>query len=880
MSQFFISCKESKIENNRSFYGCFNIGPFEPSQSITIANALRRTLLSELYGLSIISVEMEGVTHEYSNLNGVKDSILDILLNLKDIVLKKTINTVNIKPQIGYLKIRGPGVIRAAHLKLPPFIQSVDPDQYIATLTHDGFLNMKFIIQYSNKWLSNQNFQSNNQISTPTPFPLGHRNELGKTKDFFNKDELKKKENLSDCTSEFYLHLKKRRLILKKLKQIGLRNSNLYINIFSKFIYKQSKKITIDFLYHKSYDLNKKKNHAINKISTNLVSQNLKKSTLNSPWTSYLQVPALRLLKIKSLYGALPPCPSRSLTPPWGGVPPKGSGDAHTESYLEKVEFPEIQKKRKILQAINSLVKKHSNRYLALNLRNNRILNNPNKIILKEYSTLFSKSLPSLAMRGAGDGGASIDIGNNRKKKNFQENNTFISKKKKQFGSINKLPNFFNSSPLTIDSIFNPVTKVNYIIEVNDFKISQDQFSKSNETSELLELLNVSKIETKLVDFTNNFFDASTDHVGSDPAGNEKIPPIDPSQKRRDGRERGGYPFPLGSKGGQMQNYSNNVSNTTTIPVLQNSNFVENILEIKHEINFIKKDIPKHNIIFEIWTNGSIHPRDAIYQGFKNLVRIFSKLNKINAFMINSLTLNSLENNTLNNKEIKKKFFLKKIKQNEIASTISNPLMLSTEMSSFSTLNDVSYLSTYMTPKLKNFYFNKNKWALQLEGSGLQAVPSNPLPFRGDPPPTPPFGKGDKWEAPISQSSGSESDQTIINSELKDNQETNFMSNNKDPISSNISMLYKQKSESIDYSFRETTGDGGELEVAKLSQFNMKQDIGILNLSLRSFSILKRLNINTIKELKLLFSNNNSLNFQKLGKICLEEIEQSLRKLE
>ena len=56
MSQFFISCKESKIENNRSFYGCFHLGPFEPSQSITIANALRRTLLSELYGLSIISV--------------------------------------------------------------------------------------------------------------------------------------------------------------------------------------------------------------------------------------------------------------------------------------------------------------------------------------------------------------------------------------------------------------------------------------------------------------------------------------------------------------------------------------------------------------------------------------------------------------------------------------------------------------------------------------------------------------------------------------------------------------------------------------------------------------------------------------------------------
>jgi DNA-directed RNA polymerase alpha subunit len=56
MSQFFISCKESRIENNRSFMD-FYLGP---SQSITIANTLRRTLLSEIYGLGIVSVEIDG----------------------------------------------------------------------------------------------------------------------------------------------------------------------------------------------------------------------------------------------------------------------------------------------------------------------------------------------------------------------------------------------------------------------------------------------------------------------------------------------------------------------------------------------------------------------------------------------------------------------------------------------------------------------------------------------------------------------------------------------------------------------------------------------------------------------------------------------------
>nr|YP_009237993.1 alpha subunit of RNA polymerase [Pseudomuriella schumacherensis]AMO01419.1 alpha subunit of RNA polymerase [Pseudomuriella schumacherensis] len=87
MAEFFCSCKESKIENRRSFYGCFAVGPFNPGQGLTVANALRRTLLSELKGIAITSVEIDGVTHEYSTLPGIRESVLDVLLNLKEIVL-------------------------------------------------------------------------------------------------------------------------------------------------------------------------------------------------------------------------------------------------------------------------------------------------------------------------------------------------------------------------------------------------------------------------------------------------------------------------------------------------------------------------------------------------------------------------------------------------------------------------------------------------------------------------------------------------------------------------------------------------------------------------------------------------------------------------
>lgn len=199
LTNFFISCKESRIENNKSFYGCYHLGPFEPGQSLTIANALRRTLLSELKGLAITGVEIEGAQHEYSNLVGVKDSVLDILLNLKEIVLRKrnnfntsnnfwrisTFNSPFLESQnklfgnskifkgenlnafdralldelksFAYLKVRGPGVVRASDLRLPPNIQCVDPEQYIATLTEDGSLNIKLIIEEGEKFVESLN---------------------------------------------------------------------------------------------------------------------------------------------------------------------------------------------------------------------------------------------------------------------------------------------------------------------------------------------------------------------------------------------------------------------------------------------------------------------------------------------------------------------------------------------------------------------------------------------------------------------------------------------------------------------------------------------------------------------------------------------------
>jgi DNA-directed RNA polymerase alpha subunit len=181
-----VSLQSSLKEENTNFYGKFYLGPFEIGQGLTLANALRRTLLSELKTFAITSIEIDGVTHEYSTIRGVKESVLDIVLNMKKIVLKKNrISSVgyffdpgvapfhpplfNIKrggyheanqksyPDIGYknikkvcrayLQVEGPGIIRAKHILFPSFLQSVDPEQYIATLSEDGILNIKIQIR-------------------------------------------------------------------------------------------------------------------------------------------------------------------------------------------------------------------------------------------------------------------------------------------------------------------------------------------------------------------------------------------------------------------------------------------------------------------------------------------------------------------------------------------------------------------------------------------------------------------------------------------------------------------------------------------------------------------------------------------------------------
>lgn len=143
MAQFLIELVESKPLNNQSQYSRFVLEPLERGQGTTVGNALRRVLLSNLEGAAVTAVRIAGVNHEFATIDGVREDVLEILLNMKEIVLKSYTSA----PQIGRVMVTGPATVRAAQFDLPSEVEIVDPGQYIATLGDGARLEMEFRIE-------------------------------------------------------------------------------------------------------------------------------------------------------------------------------------------------------------------------------------------------------------------------------------------------------------------------------------------------------------------------------------------------------------------------------------------------------------------------------------------------------------------------------------------------------------------------------------------------------------------------------------------------------------------------------------------------------------------------------------------------------------
>ncbi|WP_373976479.1 DNA-directed RNA polymerase subunit alpha [Chitinibacter sp. SCUT-21] len=117
--------------------------PFERGYGHTLGNALRRILLSSMAGFAPTEVKIEGVVHEYSALDGVQEDVVDILLNLKGVVLKlhgRESVTLTLSKE-------GEGVVKASDIQLPHDVEVINPDHVIAHLSAGGKLSMDITVE-------------------------------------------------------------------------------------------------------------------------------------------------------------------------------------------------------------------------------------------------------------------------------------------------------------------------------------------------------------------------------------------------------------------------------------------------------------------------------------------------------------------------------------------------------------------------------------------------------------------------------------------------------------------------------------------------------------------------------------------------------------
>lgn len=151
-----ISCVEL---NDEKTYGKFVVEPLERGYGTTLGNSLRRILLSSLPGVAATSVKIDGVLHEFSTINGVKEDVTDIIINIKQLIVKLH----GEGPKTIYIDAKGEQEITAADIKHDSDVEIINGDLHIATLNEDAKLYMEITIGKGRGYVSAERNKLNQQ---------------------------------------------------------------------------------------------------------------------------------------------------------------------------------------------------------------------------------------------------------------------------------------------------------------------------------------------------------------------------------------------------------------------------------------------------------------------------------------------------------------------------------------------------------------------------------------------------------------------------------------------------------------------------------------------------------------------------------------------
>ena len=138
-----IKCVNTTTSSDGSQYGKFVVEPLERGFGTTIGNSLRRVLLSSLEGAAVTSIRIEGITHEYTSIPGIVEDVIDIMLNLKGLIVK----TESKEAQHLRLDVDKPGPVLASDIQLPAGVKIVNHDRVLCTIAEGGSIHADIIVE-------------------------------------------------------------------------------------------------------------------------------------------------------------------------------------------------------------------------------------------------------------------------------------------------------------------------------------------------------------------------------------------------------------------------------------------------------------------------------------------------------------------------------------------------------------------------------------------------------------------------------------------------------------------------------------------------------------------------------------------------------------
>ena len=143
MLQYQIDRIDHQVSKDRSQTGVFLIGPLERGQATTLGNSLRRVLMGGLEGSAVTAVRIAGVNHEYATIPGVREDVLDILLNCKQI----SVDSRSQDLEIGRIVVTGPAEVKAKDIQFSSQVEVVDGDRPIATVQEGHNLELELHVE-------------------------------------------------------------------------------------------------------------------------------------------------------------------------------------------------------------------------------------------------------------------------------------------------------------------------------------------------------------------------------------------------------------------------------------------------------------------------------------------------------------------------------------------------------------------------------------------------------------------------------------------------------------------------------------------------------------------------------------------------------------